>query len=317
VLFLLIPAVPLFRAVVPIEQTLVLLVPALAACAVTGWWSGGRTVVAVIWLALAAWLLVGATTGGVAYANMARGWSLLLAASFGSVCVLRPGQPFLPRALAACGITLGVALLVLLLTPGSAARVDATMGGEFTRRVNDALQSWSTLQESAEWTSFAESNPDAARLAEQGQAQLQQVPAAARTIFPAMLMLESLVALGLAWSLYHRITRTRIGPPLSRLRQFRFNDQLVWGAVAAVVILVLPTLAPLRPVGLNLLLFFGVLYALRGLGVLAWFFAPGRLMMVVVIGFAILMWPVLSVFALGVGLGDTWLDWRNRARPTT
>lgn len=316
-LFLIVPAVPLFRAIVPVEQTLLLLVPAIAACSVVGWWAGGRAAVVVIWLALAGWLLVSATTGGGAYATMARGWSLLLAASFGTVCVLRPDRPFLPRALAACGITLGVAVLVLLLTPGSAGRLDETMAGEFTRRVADALQSWTAVQQSPEWTSFARANPDAARLAEQGQAQLQQVPDVARTIFPAMLMLESLVALGLAWSLYHRITRTRIGPPLARLRNFRFNDQLVWGAVAAVVVLVLPTLAPLRPMGLNLLLFFGVLYALRGLGVLAWFFAPGRLMMVVVIGFAILMWPVLSVFALGVGLGDTWLDWRNRARPTT
>ena len=40
-------------------------------------------------------------------------------------------------------------------------------------------------------------------------------------------------------------------------------------------------------------------------------------MMTLMVGLAIFMWPVLGVFALGVGLGDTWLDWRRRARPTT
>ena len=57
--------------------------------------------------------------------------------------------------------------------------------------------------------------------------------------------------------------------------------------------------------------------ALRGLGVLTWFFAPGRLMVALTIGLAIFMWPLLGVFALGIGLGDTWLDWRSRPRPTT
>jgi len=50
---------------------------------------------------------------------------------------------------------------------------------------------------------------------------------------------------------------------------------------------------------------------------LAWFFAPGRLMVALTIGLAIFIWPLLGVFALGVGLGDTWLDWRSRPRPTT
>ena len=72
-----------------------------------------------------------------------------------------------------------------------------------------------------------------------------------------------------------------------------------------------------RTIGLNLLLFFGALYALRGLGVLTWFFAPGRLMVTMTIALAIFMWPLLGVFALGIGLGDTWLDWRSRPRPTT
>ena len=56
---------------------------------------------------------------------------------------------------------------------------------------------------------------------------------------------------------------------------------------------------------------------LRGLGVLTWFLAPGRLVTVLLIGFAVIAWPLFGVFALGLGLGDTWLDWRSRPRPTT
>jgi hypothetical protein len=29
------------------------------------------------------------------------------------------------------------------------------------------------------------------------------------------------------------------------------------------------------------------------------------------------MFPLLGALAFGLGLGDTWLDWRSRARPTT
>ena len=29
----------------------------------------------------------------------------------------------------------------------------------------------------------------------------------------------------------------------------------------------------------------------------------------------VLFWNVLGVMALGLGVGDTWLDWRSRARP--
>jgi len=102
-------------------------------------------------------------------------------------------------------------------------------------------------------------------MVEQGQAQLRQIPPLTSQFFPALLAMESVAMLGLAWSLYHRASRTRIGAPLRALSEFRFNDQLVWGFVLGVTVLVVPTLQEARGVGLNLLLFFGVLYALRGI----------------------------------------------------
>ena len=136
--------------------------------------------------------------------------------------------------------------------------------------------------------------------------------------FPALLALESLAALALAWSLYHRMSRTRIGPPLAPLKQFRFNDQMVWGFIAGLVIAAMPTLAGLRGLGANLLVFFGALYALRGVGVLSWLFKPGWLTTVAVAVTIPLLFPLYAAGALAFGVGDTWIDWRRRpARPTT
>ena len=156
--------------------------------------------------------------------------------------------------------------------------------------------------------------PFADSLATQMEQQLQSAPDYALRLFPALLALESLAALALAWAVYHRLGRVRLGPPLAPLKEFRFSDQLVWGLVAG-MLLVVTGVAPLGALGGNLLLFFGVLYALRGLGVVLWFLAPGRLVMALLIGFAVLFWLVLGVLALGVGVGDTWLDWRRRVRP--
>lgn len=79
--------------------------------------------------------------------------------------------------------------------------------------------------------------------------------------------------------------------------------------------LVLPTLQDARGLGLNFAAFFGVLYALRGLGVLDWFLSPRGVVRVLFFFAIFLAWPVVSVFSLGLGLGDTWIDWRGRARP--
>ena len=146
-------------------------------------------------------------------------------------------------------------------------------------------------------------------------------------VFPALLALQSLAALALAWATYHRLSRARLGAPLRPLKEFRFNDQLVWGLIVGLTIVLLPTLASLRGVGRNLLVFFGALYAVRGFGVLSWFMAPGSLGVTLSVGFIMLAAPVIQVFAalvlmflgaaaLALGLGDTWADWRNRPRPT-
>jgi hypothetical protein len=137
---------------------------------------------------------------------------------------------------------------------------------------------------------------------------------------PALLGLETLLALALGWAAYHRLARARIGPPLAALRHLRFNDQWVWGLIVGFTALLLPTMAEWRTAGINLVAFFGTLYALRGAGVLTWYipdraavWAPlGLLVLVPVLGPVWVLVALLTVtFALG--LGDTWRDFRAGA----
>jgi hypothetical protein len=156
----------------------------------------------------------------------------------------------------------------------------------------------------------------------------KEISVVGTVLAPSLLLLESLAALALAWTTYHRIARTRLGAPLAPLKDFRFNDQLVWGLIAGLAMVFVPALDFMDPVGRNLLVFFGALYAIRGFGVLSWFLAPGTFAGMLIVGFAMLWWPVLNLVAFsgfmllalaafGLGLGDTWADWRRRARPTT
>ena len=61
--------------------------PAIAACALVGWWAGGRRSLAIAWVLIAA-LFVLPRLRARSYRNLARGWSLLLAGAFGVVCLL-------------------------------------------------------------------------------------------------------------------------------------------------------------------------------------------------------------------------------------
>jgi hypothetical protein len=209
------------------------------------------------------------------------------------------------------------------LTP---ARAQVAVQAEFARRNAETLAGFRVALK--QYPEVVKSMPQLASLPNELEGQLRALADTGADLFPSLLLLESLVALALAWGTYHRISRTRHGAPLGFLKDFRFNDQFVWGLIAGLTIVFVPALHSLDSTGRNLLVFFGALYAIRGFGVLSWFLAPGALGAALLVGFAMLWWPVLSpvallgfmllaLAALGLGLGDTWADWRSRARPTT
>jgi hypothetical protein len=272
------------------------------------------------WVALAGWVLVQPLPAQApGYAAVARGWSLVVASAFGVVSIVAPRRAFFPRALSALGIAIAVGLAALLATGRDPARLSAVMTAEYGRRVDGSLGAWRRHTADASWRTMAERAPELAERASASVDALRQLPPAVAPLVPALVALEALGALALAWALYHRLSRVRIGPPLGALRTFRFNDQLVWGLVVGATLALVPSLEALRPLGANLLLFFGALYALRGLGILRWW-APQRWGFLAGLGVALLL-PVLGVALLGgtlaliaalLGLGDTWQDWRRR-----
>jgi Predicted membrane protein (DUF2232) len=319
--FLVLPLVPPLSLLLPVQQTLVLIVPALAACAVVGWRAGGRLAVALFWVAIATLVLffqpamrllfdVTVPAPGP-FDELVAGWSLVLSAGFGLVCLLSASRTFFVRALSAIGVAGLIGLAATSGSAGGVARVTGLMTEEFGRRAaNFATQA---AEQRASDDPLSKALRERGYENEIGRETRFFGTETAVALLPSLLALQSLAALGFAWALYHRFSRVRVGLPLAPLREFRFNDQLVWGLVAGLAFALLQALSGLRAPGLNMLLFFGTLYALRGMGVLAWFLAPDRLVMVPLVIFAVLAFPLFGAVALGLGLGDTWLDWRSRA----
>jgi hypothetical protein len=323
--FLIIPPYTPLRALLPVEDTFLLLLPALAACCLVGWWAGGRLMLAVIWVGLAAWTLIQPAPAGAFY-NLVRGWTLLLAGSFGLVCLFGTRRPFFSRALSATSLALALVLLMSTRGPLTPARAHLAVQAEFARRNTEAITMFRAALK--QYPDVVKSMPQVVTLPDEFEGQLRIIAQTGTRLFPSLLLLESLIALALAWGIYHRISRTRLGAPLGFLKDFRFNDQFVWGLIVGLTIVIVPALNFLDGAGRNLLVFFGALYAIRGFGVLSWFLKPGALAGALLVGFAMLWWPVLNAVAVlgfvllalaafGLGLGDTWADWRSRARSTT
>ena len=311
--FLILPQLPFFEVMVPIDQTLLLLIPVVTVCSIVGWKLGGRAALALIWLALAVWMLLQpAGVAGTPYDQMARGWAILLAASFGLVSLWSVATPFFVRGLAAVGISTAVGFLIALAAPSGIPRFQHAAGEEFTRRVTSTIERIHQSMDTPEWKQLAEKMPGLDTWNDESESVMRALPDRAASLLPALLAVESLAALALAWGLYQRLSPVKIGPQLSPLTEFRFNDQLIWGAAVGAT-LCLPAFADGRTVGLNLLVFFGTLYLIRGLGVLAWI-ARGRYAVIIILSLIPQVCIMLGVLALGLGLGDTWLDIRRRAR---
>ncbi len=308
---------PSFRLFVPIEQTSLLLVPVIAVCAVIGWLGGAKPLITLAWVILAAWLLlVPVASGGAAYDHMARGWALLLAGSFGLVSLWNSATPFFVRALGALGLAVGTGFLLAISSPGGVDRFQRVSASEFTRRSGEMMTDFHALTGTKEWKEREATSAWFADVSDFADRMFAEVPSRSAILLPALIALESLAALALGWALYHRLSPSAIGPRLSPLREFRFNDQLIWGIAVGATLLLMPPFQEGKVAGLNLLLFFGAIFFIRGMGVLAWM-AHGRQLLLVTLIISVFIPPLIFLFAgaaLSLGLGDTWLDWRGRAR---
>jgi hypothetical protein len=309
--FLVCPFLPFAEVLIPIQQTLLLLVPVIAACSIVGWKLGGRAALALIWIALSIWMLLQpAGSPGTQYDQMARGWAILLAASFGLVGLWNTTMPFFSRALFSIGLAAGIGFLLALSSPSGIARFQHAAGEELTRRASTTIARVEEGRTTPTWQEMAARTPELDPLYDDAETRMRAIPPLAASLLPALVALESLAALALGWGAYRRLSPVQIGPPLSQLIEFTFNDQLVWGLAVGATLCLLPAFEEGRAAGYNLLLFFGALYLIRGVGILAWM-ARGRYVYVVILS---LLPQVFVIVTLALGLGDTWLDLRKRAK---
>jgi len=255
----------------------------------------GRTSIVVAFL-LGLLAFSGTPTSGLWYVE--RGWAALLGGWFLALTLRWPGGAFISRGLGAVAGTYGAMGLLFWTRPGYWAVVDWA--------VTSRLEGGMALALQAVRSSIG---PQAIPVAT--EARLLEAMALQGTIFPAILGLASLAALGAAWWMYLRLNRVdEVG--IRPLIEFRFNDQLVWVLILGFVLL-LGFPGVLERMGINAVVFMGVLYAFRGLAV-GWALLGGPTVFLgIVLFFAFLVAaPFLLAGAFVFGLGDTWLNLRAR-----
>lgn len=256
----------------------------------------------VLWVSVGLVLgAIGLILAGGPFGPISRGWALMLGSTYLAMTLAQPRWDTTSRSLAAILITF-IAGTIGLSVSGQLGAVDARVQEQF-RTISAMVREYLRVatSDAAGGSELAETT---ARIFEM-QAQ----------VFPALLALESLAALALATWTVRRIRRSDAETfRLGRLRDFRFNDNLIWLLILGLLIVLSPATPHWTRVASNLLVFMGALYALRGLGIFVYLVEGTRSILAMLFGAMVLvfLYPVVVTGALLMGIGDTWLDVRNR-----
>ena len=253
-----------------------------------------------VWVAAAtSWSLLWLSEAGGLSGQFVRAAAVLVSGSYLALTVWRPSNQ-LSRCLAATGGA-GIALGGWMIGLG-------VRWTELRQSIQLDLAEIDRLAR-AQWSGMSGATEALADLA--GMADTLSM------LYPGLLALVAIAGLRLAWSWYHRIAERPIGPAPAPFAAFSFNDQMVWGLVIGVALLLLP-LPGVRVIGDNLVLVWAALYAVRGMAVFA--AIAGRVPAPVLVALAAVTLLLLP-FVLGgltlLGLADTWLDFRRRLTPVT
>ena len=132
-------------------------------------------------------------------------------------------------------------------------------------------------------------------------------------IFPALTALASMSALLLSWWLFIFFSG-RSEEALGSVKNFRFNDHLIWMLVVGLFLLFTRWSEPLQRLGSNAVVFIGALCAVRGAAVIV--FITGGFS---VLGYAMTLFglvivpPIVLGGAVLIGIADIYLDFRKRS----
>lgn len=294
-------AAALFGVVVSlsvVQPSVLIAIPLLALIGTRGMRGGAMLVLATV----AMTVTVLGVRDGVWYVE--RAWALLVAGWFVGLTLALPAWRLAPRALAAVAGASASAAALLASRPVSWEALDFTITSRVIVGVANTLDALLVLRQG---------DPLPATLVS-GMYEIAETQA---SVFPAMLALASVAALGVAWWVYVRAAGggdQGLGP----VRDFRFNDHLVWAMIGGLLLMAVRWGDAVSRVGANLVVFMAALYALRGAGVVM--FVSGGLSPLgyVALGFGLLAAPPIVVgAAVLIGIGDTWLDLRARAGGAT
>jgi hypothetical protein len=318
--FLLVGDFPLLYTLLPVHQPVLMALPLFAVCALIGWRKGGSAGLAVATTAMAGVRLWIALRAGSSTDLLLVQWSVITAVCLGvTLLVLRPhhAQHMLAPGVitvVAAGVVAGVLVAV---SPAGPSQFQRAVDAATAERGKGDLSNWQIFRQQMELAGRTTQDSVTTQLFKDFERTVKALPATAKTVFPSLLALQSLLAIALVWALFHRFSRTRLGDDLARLRDFRFNDHWIWTIIAGLVLVLVPALGSLQVLGINLLVFFGALYVLRGTAVVAWFLRPGRGLLGLLIGLMmfLLLRDELPIVLGLVGLSDTWADWRRRITP--
>ena len=249
----------------------------------------------------------------------------LTAAGTGLAISLQGPSALVPDLLRAAGVVLAVAFgfLCLRLRSGLFARAllavvvtaAALVGWEALRGLTwpELHRAFTGLLEQSYRTLLPpEPGTSGGELRALVQSLIDSAPGLGRAL-PGLLALQGMAGVAVAWLWHHKLAAVPLPPPPAPFRTFRFNDQLVWGAIFTLALFLVELPPEGRALTESLLVFWLGLYALRGLAVAASMlvFAP-----VLLRGLLVLMAFLLSPLTLGacvaLGLGDTWIDLRRR-----
>ncbi|MBW8772416.1 MAG: hypothetical protein JF590_03865 [Gemmatimonadetes bacterium] len=136
-------------------------------------------------------------------------------------------------------------------------------------------------------------------------------------LLPGMMVVVGMGALLVAWRWYHILADAPVGVPPLPFRELRFSDHLLWLLVLGLGGTVAQLAGYLPPEELwpgNVLVMAGGLYCARGAAVLAPSTERWPFGLLLGAWFTVLfLAPIAFTGLLGVGVADTWLDFRRRA----
>jgi hypothetical protein len=228
-----------------------------------------------------------------------RAWSLVVAGGFVALTLSVPDWRWSSRAISSVLAAFAIGAVYFLVRDGAWGALDWTISSGVMVSVTTTLDALALLR-------------DGQPMSPAFVATMYEMAEAQASVFPALLGIASMAALGVAWWLTGRLAGAAdrgIGTAAS----FRFNDHLVWIMIGGLVLVVARWGDAVSRIGANAVVFMGALYALRGAGIVM--FLSGGLSVAAYVLLAmglLLAAPAVLGAAILIGIGDTWLDVRSR-----